>query len=244
MNWYEIYKMAIKENKIKKEAGIKENVITTILATLFLLPFDAFIIKNIRSREPGFLNRVEMSDINIAKEIKEKVESGKSTEDEKSIYDNANILKNEIKAKNEEINTLKNKSEKNNLQKIDLGDLAKIIIVHEGLLPHQTPFRITNEKMRKWDTIHGFLIDKFNPNREKRQNFIFLKKQEDVYPAVIAQLKKYITNPAKYELPPNPTLKDMIYKFDQSNPKGKMNYIKQKMPNINFDIPAINYINA
>ena len=86
--------------------------------------------------------------------------------------------------------------------------------------------------MKQWSTIHGFEIDHLNPNYQERlknrvQNFIFLKNPNDVYPAVLAQINKYIANPSKYQLPKNPTIKDIIYKFDQSNPSGKIKYIQE-----------------
>jgi len=110
--------------------------------------------------------------------------------------------------------------------------LGQNVVAHEGLSPFQTPFRITSDKMREWNTIHGFSINKNVIPPKGRENFIYLQKQEDVLPAVIAQFKNYAVNPKKYGLPENPTIEDAIRTFDQTGAKGKLAFLKKN----NIDI--------
>jgi len=224
MNWYK----KAQEEELMKEAGLKENIVTLALATLFMLPIDIMAFKHIKNIKPNTPTELIVDNLKQAKEIKKNVETGKYTPEEKIVYDQAQVLKEEIK-----------QPPKAN---ISLDDIVKIMLQHENLAPKQTPFRITNETMKNWNTIQGFEIDKVNPSyqervKSRRQNFIFLKNPNDVYPAVVKQIKAYIANPAKYKLPQNFTIKDMIYKFDQSNASGKIDFIKKNMPNINLDAP-------
>ena len=233
MNWY---KTAQKED-LMKEAGLKENIITITLATLFMIPIDIMAFKYIKNMKPNTPTELIVDNLKQAKEIKKNVETGKYTPEEKRVYDQAQVLKEEIK-------TQKPKQQNAN---ISLNDFVSVIIQHENPIPKQTPFRITNEKMRNWNTIHGFPTDRFNPSYQERvklnrQNFIFVKNPQHVFPAVVIQLKKYVANPAKYELPPNPTIKDAIYKFDQTGANGKIKYIQQKLPNININAPLSSLI--
>lgn len=105
--------------------------------------------------------------------------------------------------------------------------LGSNIIQHEGLEPYQTPFKIVNDTMRQWNTIHGFPINKDIKPSKGREKFIYLQKQEDVLPSVISQLKNYATNPKKYGLPDNPTIEDAIRIFDQTGAKGKLEFLKK-----------------
>jgi len=218
-------------NQIIKEAGLKENILTMALASLFLLPLDIMAFKYLKNRNPNAPTSLIIDNLKQAKQIKENVETNKYTPEEKKTYDEANVLKGNINPK--EVAK----------QNVSLNNLVDVILQHEDLIPKQTPFLITSEKMRQWDHIHGkFETDKINPSYQERvklgrQNFIFLKNPNDVFPAVVTQLKKYVANPAYYELPPNPTIKDAIYVFDQTGANGKIKYIQQKLPNINVNAP-------
>ena len=119
----------------------------------------------------------------------------------------------------------------------DFGVIVNHIIHHEGLIKGQTPFRYTNPTMRKWNTIHGFEIDKISPRPPDRINFIFLKNPSDVPKAVKKQFDNYANAPERYGLPANPTLKDALMVFDQTGVKGKIDYLKQQMPSLNIDTP-------
>ncbi len=116
-----------------------------------------------------------------------------------------------------------------------------LIFQHEGLLPNQTPLRITNPTMRNWNTIHGFPIDKTSPRPNNRKNFFFLQNVEDVPKAIRQQFVNYYTNPSKYQLSSNPTLAEAISKFDQERPQDKMKYIKNHLPDLNFNTSLKSY---
>ena len=124
----------------------------------------------------------------------------------------------------------------------NFDNILKLILKHEGLLPKQTPFRITNNTMRKWSTIHGFKIDKSAIIPANRKNFIFLQKASDVPKAVKKQFQNYATKPARYGLPTNVTLKDALLKFDQTGASGKMKYLIKKIPNLDLNQPLISFL--
>lgn len=127
-------------------------------------------------------------------------------------------------------------------QQFSLDTIIAHILEHENLLPKQTPFRITNPKMREWNHIYGFDIDRNTANvPPNRRNFIFLKNPEDVQKAVRILFNKYKSVPRKYKLPANPSLKDAIKKFDQTGATGKIEELKRKMPGINMDAPLSDF---
>jgi len=117
----------------------------------------------------------------------------------------------------------------NNSIQFNLDTVIKYIIIHEGLVPFQTPFRITNPVMREWNTILGFKIKKDNIP-EDRNNFIFLVNQDDVLKAVKQQFLNYNNNPSKYGLPNNPTIENAIRLFDQSGANGKIIFLESNIP--------------
>ena len=82
---------------IKQEAGVKENILTMALTSLLLLPLDIMAFKHIKSRKPDVPTELIIDNLKQAKQIKENVETGKYTPEEKKVYDEANVLKNEIK---------------------------------------------------------------------------------------------------------------------------------------------------
>jgi len=108
------------------------------------------------------------------------------------------------------------------------------IYEHEDLVPYQTPAR-GNFK----DTYLGFPIKKNYKKPEDRENFIFLEKQKDVKPSIRKQFERYPGN----WLAKSATLEEAIQLYDQQNPIGKMKYIKQQIPEINFDMSIIEFFN-
>lgn len=109
------------------------------------------------------------------------------------------------------------------------GDrIVKLVLQHENLLPKQTPFRITNKEMGQWNHIYGFEVDKDNPKTPQTKNFFYLKRSEDVVPAVKALFKKYVK---KYN---DPTLEKAIRIFDHEHPDAKISFILKNMPSINM----------
>ncbi|HUU89152.1 MAG TPA: hypothetical protein VMX17_15565 [Candidatus Glassbacteria bacterium] len=123
------------------------------------------------------------------------------------------------------------------VKNVSMDEFVNAIIQHEGLLPGQTPFRYTNQTMRRWDTIHGFPIDKVSPRPSNRNNFIFLKNKEDVPKAVRKQFENYINFPQRYGWQRQPSIQQSISKFDQTGASGKMSFLKKKFPSIDFSQP-------
>jgi len=107
-------------------------------------------------------------------------------------------------------------------------DFVSAILQHEGLLSGQTPFRITNDAMANWDTIHGFRVNRRIVKPADRQNFIYLEDPKQVPLAVKEQFKKYADVPGNYGLPRNPTVAQAIAKFDQTGAKGKLKYLQDR----------------
>lgn len=107
-------------------------------------------------------------------------------------------------------------------------DFVSLILQHEGLLPGQTPFRVTSPAMRKWNTIHGFPINRSMRAPKGRENFLFLQNPGDVYPAVRQQFMNYMRRPSRYGLPANPTVMQAINVFDQTGARGKAKYLRSR----------------
>jgi len=121
--------------------------------------------------------------------------------------------------------------------------IVDVLLTHEGLLPGQTPFRITNPKMRKWDRILGYQINKNPKAPSNRRNFIFFSNPEEVPLAVKKLLVNYSRNPEKYGLDSNPSLYEAIKKFDQTNAENKISFMVSQIPNLNVHAPLRNFIN-
>ena len=112
-----------------------------------------------------------------------------------------------------------------------MPDFIDLTIQHEGLEPFQTPFKITSEAMRGWDTIHGFKIDKKIKPSKGRENFIYLENQENLKPAVRQQFINYATKPESFEGlkgKKNITVADAVRVFDQTGAEGKLKFLQQK----------------
>ncbi len=122
---------------------------------------------------------------------------------------------------------LANKKEKTKLPKNKILDiLTDITEQTEGLLPGQTPLRITNENMRKWKTIQGIPVIYPEDMPKDRNNFFWVAPgmEKEV---IKRQWKSYFKNPAKFGLTDKSTLKDIIKVFDQTNPKNKIKLLER-----------------
>ncbi len=125
-----------------------------------------------------------------------------------------------------------------------LDELTDVTIKTEGLIPGQTPLRITNDTMRKWSTIQGISIDKKADIPPDRRNFFFVEPGQESE-VIKRQYKNYFKNPTKYGLDKDATVEDAVKKFDQENPQNKLNLLKQKGIDIKkklkeFDISTLN----
>jgi len=207
------YKIASSINELEKTAGWKQNTLLAIIIAVVAI-----------------LNGVSLK--NASKKYNIPEQKLQEAMQKPEILDEAKKI-------NEEINKKETQTNQNN---INLDILVDLIIQHEGLIKGQTPFRISHPIMREWNNIHGFEIDKNIVKPKNRENFIFLKNPNDVKPAIKKQLIKYVNNPSRYQLPNNPTIKDALTKFDQTGAKGKMEFIAQKLPSINFNIPLASII--
>lgn len=107
-------------------------------------------------------------------------------------------------------------------------DFVNLILQHEGLVPGQTPFRITSQTMRNWKTIHGYKIARGGRAPMGRENFLFLENPLEVFPAVRKQFQNYARVPERYGLPSNPTVQQAVNVFDQSGAKGKLQFLRQR----------------
>lgn len=231
-NWFSKYSEA---KAILVEAGWRENITTGILAAILMI-FGGSTLKAAADR-----NNVKEKDLLNAMQDRPTIEKVYE------IYkDNQETpIKSIPEIKRPQMPNIQLEKQKPNLhQQISFDDILNTVLRHEALLNGQTPFRITNPSMKKWNTIHGFEIDKNPQAPSNRQNFIFLKNPQEVPLAVKKQFVNYANNPQKYGLPNNPTLEDAIRTFDQSGSNGKMNFIKKNLPVVDFKIPLISYLSA
>ena len=106
-----------------------------------------------------------------------------------------------------------------------LDYLTKITQDTEGLLPGQTPIRITNDNMRNWKTIQGIPIAYPENMPKDRKNFFWVSPgmEKEV---IKRQWKSYFKNPKRFGLNENSTIEDIIKIFDQTNPKNKLKALK------------------
>jgi hypothetical protein len=106
-----------------------------------------------------------------------------------------------------------------------MADFHDLVIKQEGLKPLQTPFPITSKKMGNWTSMFDDTIKiKLDPKAKKApktEGFLYLQKQEDLKPAVVEQFRRYQARD------PEITIDKAVRIFDQSNPDGKIKYLKQ-----------------
>ena len=120
------------------------------------------------------------------------------------------------------------KKDKPHLPKNKILDyLTDITEQTEGLLPGQTPIRITNENMRKWKTIQGIPIQYPEDMPKDRKNFFWVSPgmEKEV---IRRQWKSYFKNPKKFGLTDKSTIEDIVNVFDQTNPKNKLKLLKEQ----------------
>jgi hypothetical protein len=205
--------------QLEKEAGWKENIVFTAL----------FLVLS------GFSVSMASKKTHVSEE-----EINKAMRD-KEMVDRARRIYNE-KVKGPTPSSLYFNLKDSPASSVNLDEIVKVIIEHEGLIPGQTPFRYTSQEMKEWNDINGFAIDKTSPKPLNRQNFIFLKNPQDVPKAVKAQLIKYIKNPSKYNLKSDPTIKQIIEKFDQTGAQDKIKYLLARLPDLDINAPFSRYI--
>lgn len=107
-----------------------------------------------------------------------------------------------------------------------VDDFVEGIIKHEGLLPGQTPFRITSDKMARFNTILGFPVSDAKKPRG-REDFFFLEDPTQVPAAVEKQFRRYLAFPERFGLPRNPTISQAVRVFDQTGAGGKLDFLRQ-----------------
>jgi len=202
---------------LEKEAGWKENLLVAALT---------FILSGYDVSAAARKTNLSETDIKGAMQNKELMNKAKKLRIEKS----------PVKPDQSNRNTPPSRSSTN------LDQIVNIMIKHEGLLPGETPFRITSPEMKKWNSFLGFAIDKTIPKPQDRQNFIYFKNPDDVPKAVKAQMLRYIQNPERYNLSANPTVKEVVHKFDQSGAANKIRYMLQHIPLLDINAPLSKYI--
>ncbi len=215
LNWYDIQKFAqtIESDAFVKEAGVWDKALSGALLWAAML-----VLNGVDEVQAGQIAKVSPSQVSEVMKNPQAVA----------------VAKNVATGQQEKIDNIKKQlaAQPKPIPGISLGTIVQNVLTHENLDSKQTPFRITNKKMRNWDTIYGFKIDKaFQPPANKK-NFLYLKNQKDVVPAVTALFKKYNENPTKYNLPENPTLEQAIRMFDQSGANGKIAFLKKAIPGL------------
>lgn len=226
-NWYKDYL----NEKMEKEASLKQGVIISLISMLSGVSawFEASHIRD-------FLDKRNVPYEQFTDVVNNINNTSKSLEE----MDKSDIIlaKHNIQPESDNMNITKDKAINVNDSNFEIDDIVDAIIKHEGLIEGQTPFRITNPIMRKWNTIHGFEINKNANIPENRRNFIFLKNPNDVKKAVKQQILNYIKMPERYGLPNNPSLVQIIKVFDQSGSEGKIKYLQNKFPSLDLNIPT------
>lgn len=113
-------------------------------------------------------------------------------------------------------------------EKRRLSPAVEAIVAHEGLMPNQTPFRITSPQMRAWTSMFDSTIraplDPNYPKPKGRENFLFVPEGQggEVPYMVQEQFGRYL------QRNPEITLAEAIRVFDQSGAAGKEAYLKGK----------------
>jgi hypothetical protein len=217
-NWYIRYAI---NQELLKEAGWKENIATGLLAAILSVFSGSTIYA------ASLKNNVKPEELTKALQNQELVMQAKQMQ---------NKTHNEVKPKTELTKPkAPNVVEKEVSSQTKIDEIVNAIIQHEGLMPKQTPFRITNPSMKNWTTIHGFKIDRTTPKPKGRENFIYLVNASDVPKAIKKQLARYANNPARYNLSAKPSLKEALQVFDQTGVRGKLNFLQERFPSLNVN---------
>ena len=221
--------------ELLKEAGWKENLMTSLIAAI-LSVFGGSTIYNAAQKynikeetlKDAMHNQellIKARELQILKEMRRQQEQQIQKQPKQQTKPTQQAPK------------ILPKTPKLNISKTNIDDIVGIIMEHENLLPKQTPFRITHPSMKKWNNIHGFEVDKSYPRPKGREKFIFLKNPDDVPKAIKKQFIEYQKNPSNYGLPHQPSLRDALRVFDQTGVRGKINYILDRIPKININQP-------
>ena len=257
-NWYERYTIA---NALMKEAGWGREISMLIAVALMLAGYGADkILHDQRMKEWG-MNENDLRNIETTIKTNNKSNNQQIESILEELQNNPALKENIVRdfQKKEEIRSKKMTAPKQVVptqvapvqptqaapssplpedpvaSQIDIDGLVKAIIQHEGLLPKQTPFRITSPEMKKWTSIHGFKIDRTSPKPKGRENFIFLVNAADVSKAIKKQLSNYATNPSRYGLGDTPSIKDALKVFDQTGVSSKIAFLNKELPDLDIE---------
>lgn len=121
-------------------------------------------------------------------------------------------------------------------QQVNLPDvLTDATTSTEGLLPGQTPIRITSPAMRSWKNIQGVPVDNHSDRPANRRNFFFVEpgREKEV---IKKQWQNYLNKPTRYGLSDDSTISDAVHKFDQENPQNKINHLEGQGIDTNMKI--------
>jgi len=106
------------------------------------------------------------------------------------------------------------------------GELAALMVRHEGLVEKQTPFRITDPSMEKWTSMFDSTIRApLDPKAKKpkgREKFLFVPEGGDVPGMVQEQMRRYSERNPKWSLAQG------VEKFDQTGAKGKLKFLAEE----------------
>ena len=218
-NWYVKYAIA---QDILREAGWKENMLSSVMAAIIMILAGSSIsvaAQKYNLKEETLQKALQNKElVTQAKELQPIIPPQKTQE-----------YKPKITQPTKKTAPVK---ENINVAQPSIDEIVNLIIKHEGLLPKQTPFRITSPAMKNWDTILGFKVNKNAVKPKGRENFIFLVNQEDVAKAIKKQFSNYATTPSKYEFESPPTLKDALAKFDHTGVEGKIQFMFDNLSNL------------
>lgn len=126
-------------------------------------------------------------------------------------------------------------------QKDIFDALTEVTIDTEGLMPGQTPIRITNDTMRGWETIQGIPVQYPEVVPEDLKNFFWTAPNQ--VPEVVKRQYQSYTDPGKwrqFNLTEESTVEDMIRTFDQQNPEEKIKRMKEAGYDLSQKISELN----
>jgi len=235
------YKKAQMFDSLRKEAGLKDifkNIPLWLSFALVAVLSGSAIENTVRQYNLSEQQRIQLEETVKNKELMNKLhEAYQNPQIDYQPEVKANPINSPNIEQKEQIKQKETPKAKPAGQSVKLHTIVTHILKHENLLPHQTPFRITNREMRRWNRIMGFPVNKQPNAPSNRKNFIFLKNHQDVVPAVTKLLENYANDPGRYGLPNNPTLRQAIKKFDQTNSIYKIKFLKEEIPHLNVDKP-------
>lgn len=264
MDWYKFHNQMeeICLASLDKDAGLKEDFSAIVFAVSLFLSGMSSAEAAERAKVPQKAVEVAAQNSNIREKAKKGLDFDKMrgmTNEQKKAYldslrgpDTASIVSKpnviqKLAPKQTPSPTPKpsapapEKETKSDEAKINISTVIDSVLKHENLLPGQTPFRITSPKMRQWNSIYGYKINKKPDAPSIRTNFLFLKNPSDVPKAVKALFYKYKSNPGRYGLSNKSTLKQVLEVFDQSGAAGKMAFLKKEIPGLDVNKPFSNF---